>query len=171
MHIWEINTIFEPIKKTTMEFLEQQQEAIERINIDLDVTRIDHHAEANKLLLPYTEGWCTVTDMLAKIKHLQKVLELAEISIKDAAVDYLATNGKIIEKNGLKMSFRGGSAKADFTNVSYVNDLQNKLKAAKEISKQLAKSGQKEVADTATGEIIEACTFVHEKDTLTIQYL
>lgn len=57
-----------------MEFLEQQQEAIERINIDLDVTRIDHQAEANKLLLPYTEGWCTVTDMLAKIKHLQKVL-------------------------------------------------------------------------------------------------
>lgn len=152
-----------------MEFL--QQESIERINVDLDITRIDHQKEANQLIAPYTEGWCTVTDMLIKIKHLQKVLELAELSIKDAAVDYLATNGKIIEKNGLKMSFRGGSAKADFSNVSYVNDLQNKLKSAKEVSKSLAKSGQKEVADTATGEIIEACTFVHDKDTLTIQFI
>jgi hypothetical protein len=48
------------------------------------------------------------------------------------------------------MSYRVGSAKADFSNVSYVNDLQNKLKAAKEISKQLAKSKQSEMADTVT---------------------
>jgi hypothetical protein len=57
-----------------MELLQQltQQEAVERINLDLDVTRIDHMVEANNLLLPYTEGWCTVTDMLIKIKHLQR---------------------------------------------------------------------------------------------------
>jgi hypothetical protein len=148
-----------------------RQEATERIQMDLDVTKIDHMEEANKLLAPYTEGWCDVVDMLIKIKHLQKILEFAEISIKDAAVDHLAVNGKIIEKNGIKMSYRVGSAKADFSDVDYVNDLQNKLKAAKEISKQLAKSKQSEMADTETGELITACKFVTEKDTLTINYL
>lgn len=148
----------------------QNQEAVERAYLDISITDVDHQKEANKLLAPYNEGWCEVTDMLSKIKHLQKILELAEISIKDKTVDYLATNGKIIEKNGLKMSFKGGSARADFSNVAYVTDLEKKLKLAKEISKSLAKQGKKELADTETGEVINACTFKHDKDTLTIEF-
>lgn len=148
-----------------------QQEAIERAYVDIDLSTIDHQFEANKILAPYTEGWCTVTDMLAKIRHLQKVLELAEISIKDEAVDYLAKNSKTIEKNGIRMSFKNGSARADFSNVPFVEDLEKKLKLAKEISKSLAKAGQKEMADTETGEIINACTFKHDKDTVVCEFI
>ena len=108
--------------------------------------------------------------MVAKIAHLKKVLELAEISIKDTAVDYLAVNGKIVEKNGLKISLRGGANKADFSDVAYVSDLEVKLKSAKEISKQLAKSGLKEVADAETGEIITACKFAPQKDTYMVEF-
>ncbi len=147
------------------------QEARERIYIDADVTIIDHQVEANRILAPYKEGYCDAIDILAKIRHLKEVLELAETQIKDDVTDYVARNGKTIQRHGLEVSYRNGSNKADFSEVSYVTDLQNKLKAVKEISKQLSKSGQSEMADTATGEIITACKFVPEKDTVTVKFI
>ena len=43
----------------------------------------------------------------------------------------------------------------DFSNVSAVVSLEQKLKGIKEISKQLAKSNQQAVVDAETGELIE----------------
>ena len=50
----------------------------------------------------------------------------------------------------------------DFSNVSAVVSLEQKLKGIKEISKQLAKSNQQAVVDAETGGLIEPCTFVGE---------
>ena len=59
-----------------------RQEAEQRLIIDCNIDGIDHQHEANRLLLPYTEGWVSPPEMYAKIRHLMKVLEIAESSIR-----------------------------------------------------------------------------------------
>lgn len=142
---------------------------LKKVNIQLDVAKINHQEMADQLLSSYTDGWCTIEDIYAKITHLQKVLEIAESTIKDKMIESVQSN-KSIDSLGINFTFKNGSKIAKFDNVPYIQDLERKLKNAKEISKSLANTGQKEMADTDTGEIINACYFEYQKDSITKKF-
>lgn len=149
-----------------------RMEASLRTHVDFSTIEVDHDQEANKLLAPYTQGWCDALDMYAKIAHLKKIVEIAENSIKDAAVDYVANNyGKGVAKcGGLEIKYRGGVAKYNYDNTPLINELENRLKFLKDTAKALQKSGVKSVADVETGELIFAAAVSHSKDTIETKY-
>lgn len=149
-----------------------RQEALERIHIDLDVMVVDHQHEANKLLAPYADGWMNAAEAFAKIQHLKKVIEIAEYMIKDDAVNYIAERygKKECLVSGVKMSYKSGAAIAKYDNNPLIQQAAQRLKFLQDVAKSLAKSQQREVADTETGEIIYPATFEYNKDTLVIKF-
>lgn len=132
--------------------------------------KVNHQEEANKLLQQYNDGYIEDYKLFAQIKHMQKILEIAEQTLRDKVVDTLAKNGKELSNNGVCLKYKQGSARAKFDNVVYISDLEAKLKKAKELSKSVAKSGVKEVVDTDTGEVIQACYFEYDKDSLSVSF-
>lgn len=148
-----------------------QQEAEQRFLIDVDTSNINHEEESNKLLMAYNDGWVSIDIMFAKLQHMAKILDITIDKIKPKMEDYvysIGKNGLIV--NGIEIKPRNGSNKAIFDNNPLILDLENKLKSIKEISKTLAKNGQKEIADTETGELIYPCKFEAQKDTITITF-
>lgn len=150
-----------------------RQEAEQRIIIDCDIDGIDHQHEANRLLLPYTEGWVSTPEMYAKIRHLIKILEIAEASIKDTVADHMATNyGKqSLTIHGLVIKAKTGANRATYPNNPLIEDAEKRLKALQEIAKTLQKSGIKEVADTDTGDLIYPAVSIPSKDTIEVKFI
>lgn len=150
-----------------------RQEAEQRIIIDCDIDGIDHQHEANRLLLPYTEGWVSPPEMYAKIRHLIKILEIAEASIKDTVADHMATNyGKqSLTIHGLVIKAKTGANRATYPNNPLIEDAEKRLKALQEIAKTLQKSGIKEVADTDTGDLIYPAVSIPSKDTIEVKFI
>jgi len=150
-----------------------RQEAEQRIIIDCNIDGIDHQHEANRLLLPYTEGWVSPPEMYAKIRHLMKVLEIAEATMKDAVTDHMASNyGKeSLTIHGLTIKTKAGSSRATYPNNPLIEQASAKLKSLQDIAKTLQKSGIKEVADTETGELIYPAVSMPSKDTIEVKFI
>jgi len=150
-----------------------RQEAEQRIIIDCNIDGIDHQHEANRLLLPYTEGWVSPPEMYAKIRHLMKVLEIAEASIKDTVTDHMATNysKQSLTIHGLVIKNKTGASRATYPNNPLIEDAEKRLNSLKDIAKTLQKSGIKDVADTETGELIYPAVSMPAKDTIEVKFI
>lgn len=164
---------------TTSKIMENQiinqyrQEAEQRLIIDCNIDGIDHQHEANRLLLPYTEGWVSPPEMYAKIRHLMKVLEIAEASVKDTVADHMAANyGKqSLTIHGLVIKAKTGANRATYPNNPLIEEAAKRLSALQDIAKTLQKSGIKEVADTETGELIYPAVSMPSKDTIEVKFI
>ena len=89
------------------------------------------------------EGWVSPPEMYAKIRHLMKVLEIAESSIKDTVADHTATNysKQSLTIHGLVIKNKTGASRATYPNNPLIEDAAKRLSALQDIAKTLQKSG------------------------------
>lgn len=147
--------------------IELLQEASQRIYVDCSTDNVDHISEANRLVLPYIEGYADAKEMWAKLYHLKTIIDEAEKIIKDRLVDDLATQyGKeSFQVAGLEVSVKKGAGRWSYPNNPVIDDLKSKVKQAEELAKIASKSKQDQVW-VETGEMITAAVYNENKDTL-----
>lgn len=150
--------------------LNYAQEAHERINIDLDVSKkIDHELMAGNLIAPLLDGYCDALTMMSKLAHLQKVCDIASEKIKDLAINERLKFDKSPTINGVEFGYMSGKSNYDFSNSQIIIDAENRVKYLKEIAKSLVKNKQKMAIDPENGEVIEPAIVKYSKDSLTIK--
>jgi hypothetical protein len=144
-----------------------RQEAVERINIDADIAKIDHVQVANQFIAPYMEGWVSAEEMWAKLYHLKAIVEQADKMIKDRLVDDIATKyGKeSAHCGGLEFKVKKGSGRWSYPNNPVIDGLKEKTKQAEELAKIAFRMRQEQVW-VETGEVIPPAVYSENKDTL-----
>ncbi|MCA9381561.1 hypothetical protein KC678_04815 [Candidatus Dojkabacteria bacterium] len=142
------------------------------LKLDTDIV-INHTEVANSIIEPLINGSVTPIEMYALIRHIKAIVEIAENSIKDEVVDYMEKNysKEVVTKGGIEIKTKKGASKATFPNNPLIEETANRLKALQEIAKTLAKTRQKEVADTETGELIYPAQISYNKDTVEIKFI
>lgn len=148
---------------------EYLQEAGTRILIDVCIDKINHENIALSLLNPMYDGWCSGLDMLAKIAHLKKIIEIAETKAKDIAITEISKYGRDGYINsGISITKKNGRRSYVYDS-QIILDAEERVQTLKNIAKSISKSNIP-VADTDTGELIFPAKIEYTKDSLIIKY-
>ena len=139
------------------------------MKLEIKKSEINHQQLAAQLLLPYTNGNATIEDTYTKLLHLQKVIELAQSELKEKMCDFAREN-KSYTTNGIEINFRAGTKRAVFEDNPIIDAAAARLESLQDISKSLARSGGKPVADIETGELIYPCYFKESPDTFSVTF-
>ena len=150
----------------SMQYLEQQYtEQLLKLpeNIDKDaINRI-----ASDLYLDVLDGYKDPLKALVELKAYQKAFEIAIEKIEDLAHIELKKYGNKTTIKGASISYKNGSVRYDYSNVTAIQNLKEALKRLENMSKSAPAEG----LIMATGEIIERPIETHTKDSIIISFI
>lgn len=109
---------------------------------------------SNNLIEAVESGFIDPFEAHMRLKAIMKACEAALEATMPLAIEAAGKYGKGETYMGNEFKVSEGRANYKYDNSPHIVTLQNKLKAAQELAKTLAKGNMQPVADTETGELI-----------------
>lgn len=125
---------------------------------------------SNNIIEAVESGFIDPFEAHMRLKAIMKACEAALDATMPLAIEAAGKYAKGETYMGNEFKVSEGRANYKYDNSPHIVSLQNKLKAAQELAKTLAKGNMQPVADTETGELIYPASVEYSKQSISITF-